>query len=119
MALEKAKFLLDENMPVKLKQLFTSLELSCVTVRDLKWFGIRNGRLSSKVKDDSYVLVTRDKDFTFHWNRYNIQVIYLAIEPPLLSSLIPPLENLLQNWRYDLSEPFLITLTKDSIRLRK
>ena len=119
MALKKVKFLLDENMPIKLKSVFTSLELSCVTVRDLKWFGIRNGNLSIKVKEGSYILITRDKDFVFLWDKYEIQVIFLAIEPPLLSSLVRPLESLLQNWSYNLCEPFLITLTKDSIRLRQ
>lgn len=119
MVLKKAKFLLDENIPIKLKQLFTSLELSCATVRDLKWFGIRNGDLALNVKKGSYILVTRDRDFAFLWEKFSIQVIYLAIEPPLISSFIQPLENLLHNWNYNLSTPFLITLTKDSIRLRQ
>lgn len=119
MALKKAKFLLDENVPIKLKQLFTSLDLSSVAVRDLKWFGIRNGKLSEKTKKESYILVTRDKDFTFLWDKYQIRVIHIAIEPPLLSSFLEPLERLLINWQYDLSMPFLLILQKDSIRFRQ
>ncbi len=119
MALKKVKFLLDENIPIKLKQLFTSLGLSCVTIRDLKWFGIRNGKLSEKVKKEPFVLVTRDKDFVFLWNKYHIQVIHLAIEPPILSSFIEPLRRLITHWEYDVTKPFLIVLLKDTIRLRQ
>ena len=118
MVLKKAKFLLDENIPINLKPVFTSLNLVCVTIRDLKWFGIRNGKLSEKVKKESYILITRDKDFTFLWNKYQIQVIHIAIEPPLLSSIIDPVERLLSNWQYDLTRPFLIILQKDTVRLR-
>ena len=46
MPLKKVKFLLDENIPIKLKPLFASLGLSCATIRDLGWLGIRNGELS-------------------------------------------------------------------------
>ncbi|MHA1356321.1 MAG: DUF5615 family PIN-like protein [Candidatus Heimdallarchaeota archaeon] len=116
MALKEAKFLLDENIPIKLKGIFSSLNLTCVTVRDMKLFGVRNGKLSEKVKKESYILVTRDKDFTFLWKKYQIQVIHIAIEPPLLSSFILPVENLLSNWDYDLSKPFLLILQKDDIR---
>ncbi|HUT80992.1 MAG TPA: DUF5615 family PIN-like protein [Candidatus Bathyarchaeia archaeon] len=119
MVLKKAKFLLDENVPLKLKQLFTSHNLSCDTVRDLQWLGIRNGALSQKVIAESYILVTRDKDFTFLWEKYSIQVIYLSIEPALLSSITPPLELLLSSWHYDLNHPFLLILQTDSIRFRK
>ncbi len=119
MVLRKAKFLLDENIPIKLEQLFTSLELSCVSIRDVKWFDIKNRKLSERVKKSSYILITRDKDFTFLWNKYEVQVIYLAIDPPLLSSFLQPLQNLLLNWHYNLDKPFLIILTKDTIRLRQ
>jgi predicted nuclease of predicted toxin-antitoxin system len=119
MALKKVKFLLDENIPIKLKHLFTSLDLSCITIRDLGLLGIRNGELSKRVKKGSFLLVTRDKDFTFLWDKFQIQVIHIAIKPALLSAFTEPLENLLTNWHYDLTKPFLLILQKDSIRFRQ
>jgi len=118
MALKEAKFLLDENIPIKLKQVFTSHGLMCVTVRDLKLFGVRNGKLSEKIKKESYILVTRDVDFTHLWNKFQIQVIHISIKPALLSSFITPVKILLSSWNYDLNKPFLIILQKDVIRIR-
>jgi predicted nuclease of predicted toxin-antitoxin system len=110
------KFLLDENVPVKLKYVFTDRKIHCVTIKEEGWLGIKNGELSNKLKHHHFILVTRDKDFTFLWEKYKIQVIYLAIEPATLDFIQPKLKDLLDNWNYDISMPFLLMLQKDSIR---
>ena len=75
MVLKKVKFLLDENVPVKLKYVFTDRKIHCVTIKEEGWLGIKNGELSNKLKHHHFILVTRDKDFTFLWEKYKIQVI--------------------------------------------
>ncbi len=116
MVLKKVKFLLDENVPVKLKQIFTDREIQCATIKELNWLGIKNGELSKNVKQDTLILITRDKDFTFLWKKFKIQVIYLAIEPATLDFIQPRLIDLLDDWNYDLSKHFLLILQKDTIR---
>jgi len=117
MDLTEVRFLLDENIPIKLKQLFPQHNLQCVTIKEKNWLGIKNGDLSVKVRDEEYLLVTRDKDFTFLWKKYSIRVIFIAIEPATLEHIEPIFVNLLDDWKYDLSKPFLLMLQKDSIRL--
>lgn len=119
MALKKVKFLLDENVPFSLKQVFEDQDLFCSTVQMEGWGGIKSGALSEKVKFDNFVLVTRDKDFTFLWQKYKIRVIYIAIEPAITDFIRPRLIDLLSEWTYDLSKHFLLILQKDTIRFRK
>lgn len=63
MDLTEAKFLLDENVPRRLKAIFKSKKLECWTVQELGWREIKNGLLSVRLKRNDFVLVTRDKDF--------------------------------------------------------
>jgi len=116
---KKAKFLLDENLDVKFAKVLTSLGLTCYTLRSKGWIGIKNGALSQRVKENDFVLITADKDFTFLWEKYKIQVIYVSIHPRILSVIEPKLVNLFESWDYNLSKPFLLILQQDSIRLRQ
>lgn len=116
MVLKKVKFLLDENVPVKLKRVFFDRGIHCVTIKEEGWLGIKNSELSKKVKQNNLILVTHDKDFTFLWKKHKLQVIYLAIEPAIFDYIEPRLINLLDDWNYDLSKYFLLMLQKDTIR---
>jgi len=116
MVLTKVKFLLDENVPVKLKHVFIDHGIHCVTVKEEGWLGIKNGELSKKIRQNNLVLITRDKDFISLWKIYKIQVIYLAIEPAIFEFIQPRLIDLIDNWNYNISKPFLLMLQKDTIR---
>ena len=80
---KKIKLLLDENIDFRIIPIFKELNIIFSTVRDQGWSGYKNGDLSKLVKKENYILVTRDKDFTFLFSKYGIQVIYLDIHPPL------------------------------------
>ncbi|MHA1428534.1 MAG: DUF5615 family PIN-like protein [Candidatus Helarchaeota archaeon] len=116
MGLNKVKFLLDENIPIKLKQVFRDRGIQCTTIKNKGWLGIKNGELSKKLQQENIILVTRDKDFTFLWKKHKIQVIYLTIEPTTLKSIQPIVIELLADWKYDLSRPFLLIVQIDMIR---
>lgn len=109
------KFLSDENIPKKLKSIFETNNYIVDTVQELGWSGIKNGELSKQTKYKNYILVTRDRDFIYLWEKYSIQVIYLAIHLPVIENLSPRLEELLANWVFEV-EPFLIIFQEDSIR---
>lgn len=114
--LEKVQFLLDENVSHRLNLLFNRFNIKFSTVQAHGWSGYKNSELAQQVKQNNYILLTRDRDFIFLWNKYQIKVIYLNIHPPVLDDLIIGLENLFNNWIYDLDKPFLIIVQKDSIR---
>ncbi|MHA1266506.1 MAG: DUF5615 family PIN-like protein [Candidatus Helarchaeota archaeon] len=65
MGLKQAKFLLDGNVPIKIKQVFNVRGLYCVTAKEKGYLGVTNGELSKKIQQNDLILVTRDKDFTF------------------------------------------------------
>ena len=114
--LKKVQLLLDENVSHRLNHLFNRLNIKFSTVQAQGWRGYKNGELAQQVKQNNSILLTRDRDFIFLWNKYQIKVIYLNIHPPLLDDLILGLENLFNNWSYDSDKPFLIIVQKDSIR---
>ena len=116
---KKAKFLLDENLDVKLAKTLSAIGLSCYTLKDKGLTGIRNGGLSQFVKKNNYVLITGDKDFSFLWSKYEIKVIYISIHPLILPAIEPRIIDLFESWDYNLSNPFLLILQKDAIRLRQ
>ncbi|MHA1356323.1 MAG: DUF5615 family PIN-like protein [Candidatus Heimdallarchaeota archaeon] len=103
---KKVKFLLDENLDIKLAKILITLGLSCDTLRDNGWIGITNGELSQKVKLNKYVLITADKDFTFLWEKYEIQVIHVSIHPLVFSAIEPNLIRLFESWNYKFN-PFI------------
>jgi len=95
---------------------FKKRGLDARTVQEVGWSGIKNGDLSQKVFTDNFVLVTRDKDFTFLWKKYQIKVVYLAVEPATLQYLQPELENWLDKWNYNINKPFMIMIQRTSVR---
>ena len=110
------KFLFDENIPIKLKQIFNDNDFSVDTVQKLGWSGMKNGELSKRSVEGNYVLVTRDKDFIYLWEKYDLQVVYLAIHPPIMGKLSPRVTDVIVNWENKVS-PFLILVQDDSVRI--
>ncbi|MHA1449795.1 MAG: DUF5615 family PIN-like protein [Candidatus Hodarchaeales archaeon] len=119
MLLKQKLFLLDENVSYRVKPLFTKLNLQCTTVQQQGWGGAKNREISIKIQGLRAILITRDRDFTFLWKKYSLQVIYIAIEPPVAEVITNELERLLIDWKLDLISSFLIVLQKDYARIWK
>lgn len=47
--------LLDENLPIKLKSYFSD-EFIVYTVREMKWSGIKNGKLLNLMEDNQFAI---------------------------------------------------------------
>jgi len=116
MDLTQTRFLLDENVPIKLKRVFVDLGLTCLTIKDLGWCGLKDKEIASRISYSDYILITRDKDFTFTWQQKQLRVIYLAIEPVVVEMIEPRVKDLIQNWICELSKTFLLIVQNDSIR---
>lgn len=62
------KILLDEQIPVKLKYRFNQAD-EIYTVRDMKWLGMKDLELFSKISVDQFQLfITNDKNLKFQIN---------------------------------------------------
>ena len=111
------KFLLDENVPIKLKQTITNIGFNCNTIQEKGWSGYKDKDISMEIQNLDVIFITRDKDFKFLWKKYNLNVVYLAIEPAIFDFINPRVKDLVSNWDYHMSQPFLIILQKNSIRI--
>lgn len=116
MDLTKVKFILDENVPLKLKQCFSALGLDCDTIKDLELSGSKDKKISTEIHERNAIFVTRDRHFTFFWDKRELKIVYIAIEPSTLEHIAPRMSYLLENWKYDINHPFLITLQSDAVR---
>lgn len=65
------KILLDEQLPVKLKYRFDE-DHHVSTVRDMKWLGMKDQELFSKIKEENFELfITNDQNLKFQVNKNN------------------------------------------------
>jgi predicted nuclease of predicted toxin-antitoxin system len=87
------KILLDENLPVKLKQTFGNLH-TVFSVREMGWSGKKNGELLKLMTTGSFDgLVTMDKNLSSQQNlqKYSITVFVLNG----INNKLKTLENLI------------------------
>lgn len=116
MDLTEIKFLLDENVPYKIKKSIEKLGFECSTIQELGWGDFKDKEIAQNLQDKNFVFITRDKDFCFIWQKYDLSVVYITIEPAILEHIRPPLERLIKDWKYDAHIPFLIMLQSNQIR---
>ena len=57
-------FLLDENVPLSIKQTINKLGHVAITLHDLNMLGIHNGRVAKLALNKNAIIVTLDSDFT-------------------------------------------------------
>ena len=72
--LKKVQLLLDENASHRLILFLNQISNNISTVQAQGWSGYKNGRLAQQIKQQDYVLLTRDKDFVFMWRTHQIKV---------------------------------------------
>ena len=82
------KILLDENVPVKLKEDFSEFEV--YTVSELKWNGFKNGMLISLMEENSFdFLITLDKRIRYQQNpeKFSIKIILFDVNDARIENL--------------------------------
>lgn len=90
------KLLLDENLPVKLKQFFSKGN-QVYTVKDMQWSGVKNGNLLGLMAKNGFdALVTVDKKLKHQQNieRFDIKIIIFNSPDNKLSTLKPYVHKL-------------------------
>jgi len=76
------KILLDENIPRKLKNDFDS-HLDIKTVREMKWNGIKNGKLMQLIQNHNFnFFITVDKNLPFEQNLNSVPFSIFILRAP-------------------------------------
>ena len=76
------KFLLDENLPVKLKYRFIDNEIDAYTVRAMNWLGKANGDLLHLMLQNNFTsFLTIDNNLSFQQNfkNYPLKVVIIIV----------------------------------------
>lgn len=75
------KILLDENLPVELKNEFNEDSLNVFSVKDMGWEGIKNGELLKKLESDDFeVFITMDKNLEKQQNISKFQISIFVLD---------------------------------------
>lgn len=98
------KLLLDENIPVKIKQDILNFDTPHVvfTVAEQGWKGTKNGELLKRMMDEKFdALITADKNMQYQQNFKTYELPVLVLHTPLLTyaylkRLTPQLEKILR-----------------------
>lgn len=73
------KVLLDEQLPVKLKYRFYP-HITVCAVRDLKWLGMKDQQLFSKMQDEHFDLfITNDQNLKFQINEKKLTFSFIDL----------------------------------------
>ncbi len=94
------KLLLDENLPIKLKYRLQEHGLEVNTIRDLHWFGKRNGELLRLMLSNNFTtLLTIDNNLSFQQNfkNYPCQVVVLVAPDNTYDTVVAFLPAIIKN----------------------
>jgi predicted nuclease of predicted toxin-antitoxin system len=75
------KILIDEQLPTKLKSIFSAFGYEVFTVRDMKWLGTKNGELLKLMTINNFnVLLTNDKNLYYQQKISTLKVCIVNID---------------------------------------
>jgi hypothetical protein len=109
------KFLIDENVDIRVAKIFQEQGIEVLTIRDLEMLGLTDNPIVQYLQENDPVLVTHDKGFGYRWRIENLRVLLLSIHPTVLSYILPRLNDLLLSSDKPLPDFFLIELSRESI----
>jgi hypothetical protein len=84
------KILLDENIDVRFKFSFDSDKYQVLTVKDMGWNGIKNGKLlklAADMKFDAFVCVDKNLPYQQNLQNLSIPVLVINVHKNVLSNL--------------------------------
>jgi hypothetical protein len=72
------KILLDENIDVRFKDLFDTKTHHVFTIKDMNWFGVKNGELLRLLELHSFdIFIAVAKNLPFQQNKKNLPVLII------------------------------------------
>ena len=112
-------FLLDENVPISVKEVILDLGFNVFTLHDFNKLGIQNGEVAKLALRENAIIITLDSDF-LKLNK-NLQkksrIIYIKIHPRDPKKVKELLHNSLKKYISKLDSPCKIVITENDIYL--
>jgi len=89
------RILLDENIPVRLAGFLTGH--SVATVRDMRWLGVKNGRLIALAEGNFDILLTLDQGIQHQNHLRSTMLAFMVVQSPSnrLGDLLPLVPTIL------------------------
>ena len=112
-------FLLDENVPISIKDVIHELGFDVFTLHDFDMLGIQNGEVAKLALKEKAIIITLDSDF-LRLNKSlqkKSRIIYIKIHPRDPKKIRELLYNGLKDYISKLSVPCKLIITEDSIIL--
>lgn len=104
------KILLDENIDIRLKRSF-SANIEVYTVKDMRWNGIKNGRLIQLLAENNFdYWIVVDKNISYQQNTKDIPftIIVLDVFRNTLKNLVMLIPQILATLNTPISEKVII-----------
>ena len=115
------KFLLDENVPISIKDLIHDLVFDVFTLHDFNMLGILNGEVAKLALKEKAIIITLDADF-LQLNK-NLQkqcrIVYIKIYPRDPKKIREMLNKNLKKYVSRLNIPCKLIITEDDIILKE
>ena len=81
------KILLDENIDIRFKDLFDASVHSVFTVKDMNWFGIKNGRLLNLLEEIIFdIFISVDKNLPYQQYEKTLPVLIIISKNNFITS---------------------------------
>ena len=112
-------FLLDENVPLSIKDVIHDLGFDVFTLHDFNKLGIKNGEVANLALKENAIIITLDADF-LQLNKSlqkKSRVIYIKIHPRDPKKIRNLLYNGLKTHASKLMVPCKLIITEDNIIL--
>ena len=113
------KFLLDENIPISIKEVIHDLGFDVFTLHDFDMLGIHNGEVVKLAIKEKAIIITLDSDF-LKLNKTlqkKSRIIYIKIHPRDPKKIRELLNNGLKKYTSKLNTPCKLIITEDDTTL--
>ena len=113
------KFLLDENVPISIKDIIHDLGFDVFTLHDFNMLGIQNGEVAKLALKEQAIIITLDSDF-LQLNKSlqkKSRIIYIKIHPRDPKKIRELVHNNLKKYASKLNVPCKLIITEGDITL--
>ena len=111
------KFLLDENVPISIKDVIHDLGFDVFSLHDFDMLGIQNGEVAKLALEEKAIIITLDSDF-LQLNKSlqkKSRIVYIKIHPRDPKKIKELLYHSLKKHVSKLNTPCKLIITEDSI----
>lgn len=112
------RFLLDENVPLSVKEIINNLGHEAITLKDEKQLGIKNGEVVELSLKRNAIIITLDSDFLLLNKELQkrSKIVYIKIHPRDPKIIITIFQKYLDDVVSKLNKPGKIILSEKKIK---